>query len=157
MNPVAGRIFSGNRSSNGDPVLMMGKHQLAAAGMNVIPFTEIFHGHGRTLEMPRRSDIAPRRLGIDAPFQLRKPGSFQQREIAGVVLFIFIQIHGGTEPYLVDIHSRQSTVLTKPRNIEIDGPQFFIGIPFFDQLSGQRHHVVNMLTGTGIFCRRFDT
>ncbi len=67
MEPILGQRFAGEGLGNGNLILMMGKNQIAAGGMNVHSLTQIPGGHCRTFNMPSRSYISPVSL-IKNPF-----------------------------------------------------------------------------------------
>ena len=124
--------------------------------MDVEVFAQIFHGDGSGLDMPGGAGVAPFGFIKDSLFQLRKGGSLHQCEVAGVVFFIFIQIHGGTESDFVDIDAREFAIAGKSGNIKVDGAKFFVGKSFFGEPLSQAYHVVDIFTGSWGILRGSD-
>src|SRR5258708_32532810 len=52
VQPVADELLSGGAFALRDFVFVMRKNQIDATGVQVESFTQIFHGHGRALDMP---------------------------------------------------------------------------------------------------------
>ncbi|VTR64010.1 hypothetical protein DESC_120102 [Desulfosarcina cetonica] len=156
MHPVTGQALAGQCAGNGDLVLVVRKNQLPAGAVDIIIVAQMAHGHGRALQVPGGAHVAPVGLGVDAALEFRQARAFEQGEIAGVVLFVLFQVHGGANADFVDIHARQLAVRLVAGNIEIDRAQFLVGIALLDQPFGQVHHVVHMLAGLGVMIGRLD-
>jgi len=156
VHPVPCKRFSSQSTGNCDFIFVVGKNQLAATGVDIISFPEIFHCHGNTLNVPWRTYIAPVGFSEYSSFQFRKSGSFKKRKVSGIILFIFIKIYGGTQFYLVDIDAGQTAIIGKARDIEVQRSQFLICISFFHQFFSQRNHIVNMLACFRVFGGRFN-
>ena len=129
---------------------MVGKDEVGAAGDDIEGVPQMVQGHGGALQMPAGADIAPFGGVIQAPFQFGQFGPLQQGEIAGIILFVVIQIHGFAHPDLIQVHLGELAVAFEPGDVKVDGAQFFIGIAFFQQALGQGHHVVHVLRGPGV-------
>src|SRR5438128_7355364 len=55
VKPVARKRLASSALTLRDFVFVMRESEIDAAGMNVQGFTEIFHGHGRTFDVPARA------------------------------------------------------------------------------------------------------
>ena len=86
---------------------MVGKDEVGAAGDDIEGVPQMVQGHGGALQVPARPDIAPFGGIIQAPFQFAQLGPLQQGEIAGIILFVVIQVHGLSHPDLVQVHLGQ--------------------------------------------------
>ena len=100
---------------------MVGKYQGNAARMDVMGGAEGLHGHGRALNMPSRSDIPPFCLEKDPVFKFIQGGPFKKSKILRVFFFVLIQINSLAEPDLVEVYSREFSVVLKSREVKIDG------------------------------------
>src|SRR5260370_38419044 len=59
MDPIACKCFAGEALTLGDLVLVMREDQIGTAAMDIDLFTQRFHCHRRTLDMPTRTSMTP--------------------------------------------------------------------------------------------------
>ncbi len=88
MHPVPRKGLAGQRLALRDLVLVVRKHQILAARVQIEGLAQILHRHRRALDVPART---PRpNLGLPALLALFR--SLPQRKVAGVVLLVFVGI-----------------------------------------------------------------
>ena len=98
-----------------DFVLVMRKHQVFAAGMQIKAFAQVLHRHGGALDVPART-AAPNRC---VPGCLAWLGSFPEREVAGAVLLVFVHIHARAVFHAAEVFLRELAVLGEFGDAEV--------------------------------------
>ena len=140
VEPGPGLRFARGRGEDGVFVFIVGKERFHAAHMKIHGFSRVFQGHGRGLQMPAGAHLAPGGGVVEALFQFRQFGAFQQGEIPGVFLGVLVQVHGFAHPDLAQVHPGEAPVVLEAGNIEIDRAQFFIGVAPLQELPGEVDH-----------------
>src|SRR5260370_4345872 len=90
VQPVADELLAGGAFTLGDFVFVMRKNQIDATGVQVESFAQIFHGHGRALDMPT-GPAAPD-AGVPGRFFWFVWG-FPESEVARVFLLVLVRVH----------------------------------------------------------------
>src|SRR5690606_31349312 len=88
VHPVAGKGLAGARFRLSQFVLMMRKHQVEAAAVDIERLTEVLHAHGGTFNMP----AGPPRSPGTVPRRLPLARAFPECEV-GRVAFAIVSFH----------------------------------------------------------------
>src|ERR1700722_2830773 len=89
MQPVFNEVFSGGPFTLGDLIFVMRKRKVDSSSVNVQSFTQIFHGHRRTFNVPTGAARPNAGLPEMLAFLRRLP----QREIASAFFFVAVHVH----------------------------------------------------------------
>src|SRR6201999_4453587 len=101
-------------------VLVVREHEVLAARMEIEGVAEELHRHRGALDMPAGPAITERRL----PGGLAGLSGLPEREVAGGILVVFIDIDARTVFDTFKIFLRQLSVLGKARDAEVPGAVF---------------------------------
>src|SRR5258708_39891780 len=82
MDPIAREWFAGEALTLGDLVLVVREDQIGTAAMDIDLFTQRFHRHRRTLDMPAGTSTTPGAL----PPRLPRFGCFPEGKVTRVPL-----------------------------------------------------------------------
>ncbi len=115
MEPVAREGLAGGGFALRNLVLVMGKHQVFAAGVEVEAFAEILHGHGGALQMP--AGTAAPDGSVPAGFSCRS--CFPEGEVAGGVTLVFIDIDAGAVGHAFQIFFAELAVVREGAEAEV--------------------------------------
>src|SRR5438876_8194570 len=88
VEPVARERLARGGFALGNFVLVMREGEVDAAGVNVECFAEIFHGHGRALDVPART------AGADGGFPEMVAGlrRFPERKVSRTFFFVAVVV-----------------------------------------------------------------
>ena len=150
VEPGPGLRFARGRGEEGVFVFIVGKERFHAAHVKIHGFSRVFQGHGGGLQVPAGAHLAPGGGVVEALFQFRQLGPFQQGEIPGVFLGVLVQVHGFAHPDLAQVHPGEAPVVLEAGDVEIDRAQFFIGVALLQELPGEVDHVVDVVGGQGV-------
>src|SRR6267154_2021166 len=90
VQPVADELLAGGAFALGDFVFVMRKNQIDATGVQVESLAQIFHGHGRALDMPTWPAASD--AGVPGRF-FGFVWGFPESEVARVFLLVFVRVH----------------------------------------------------------------
>jgi len=129
-------------------VLVMREHQVSAAAMDVEGKPQVLARHGRALDVPARTPLAPG--GI--PRRLAGLGRLPQREIERVALARLKALAIGAKLavarfHLVDVATRKLTVGGIRAHAEVHIAFDLVGVTVIDELLNKRDHVGNLACG----------
>src|SRR3989442_4635218 len=110
VDPVVRERLSGRRLQLCDLALVVREDQILAPTMHVERRAEIFHRHGRALDVPAGASVTPR----TRPRRLARLGRRPQGDIA-LVTFALVHFDAGAGEQLVEVLAGQTTVGGKPR------------------------------------------
>src|SRR2546426_6432867 len=82
MDSVPGELLVGRRAGLGDFVRVVREDEVLAAAVDVESLAQMFHGHGRTFDVPRRASGPPR----TRPRWFTGLGGLPQRKVHRVAL-----------------------------------------------------------------------
>ena len=120
-----------------DLVLVVGKDQVDAAGMNVdrrLP--EQAQRHGGALEVPPR----PARPRAHFPRRLARPGRLPQHEIARILLCILVDVDAHARLHPLGIEARELAVAGQRRDLEIGRTVARVGVAMASERLDQLAH-----------------
>src|SRR5258706_1629764 len=89
VQPVADELLAGGAFALGDFIFVMRKSQIDAAGVQVESLAQIFHGHGRALDMPTWPAASD--AGVPGRF-FGFVWGFPESEVARVFLLVLVCI-----------------------------------------------------------------
>src|SRR5258706_6586337 len=95
VQPVADELLASGAFALGDFVFVMRKNQIDATGVQVKSLAQIFHGHGRALDMP--TSPAASDAGVPGRF-FGFVWGFPESEVARVFLLAFVPVHAFAGP-----------------------------------------------------------
>ena len=124
MKPKLHKLFAGGGLALGNLVFVMREDIISPAGVKIKTFSQIFHTHCRTLDMPAGPSLANFRF----PGWLSFFSFFPQTEILDVLLLIFIKIGSFSFLHLGEVNPGEFSVSGEFFNRKVDGPVFGIGI-----------------------------
>ena len=129
-------------------VLVMRKHQVSAAAVDVERKPQVLARHGRALDVPARTPLAPG--GI--PRRLAGLGRLPQGEVERVALARLKTLTVGAKLamarfHLVDVAARKLTVSGVRAHAEVHVALDLVGMPTVDELLHERDHVGYLTCG----------
>ena len=154
MHPVSRHRHPRQALADGVLVLVVGEDQILATGVNVERQTEVLRSHGSALDVPPRPHVAPLGLVGDPPPELRQVRTTHQREIAGIVLLVVIQVDGGAAPDLGQVDAAELAIAGEAADVEVDGPPHLVRCARPGQRLRHFDHVVDVLGGTRVVIGR---
>src|SRR5262249_22636274 len=113
--------------------------------VHVKAFAQVFHGHHRALDVPAGAS------GTDAglPLRLTRLGGLPQREVAGVIFFVFIQVNAGAVFHALEVFFRELAIRGKLGNTEVIGAVFAtVGVALLDQGGDKIRHLTDVIGGS---------
>ena len=131
VHPVFGERLAGGAFALGEFVFVMREQQVHPAAVDVEGFAEVFHAHGRALDVPAGPALAPGRI----PHRLAGLGGFPEGEVGGVALAGAFQRRACRLPALRPAVG-QLAVVGVLGDIEPDVALGRVGEALVDQLSG---------------------
>src|SRR6267154_2173142 len=90
VQPVVDELLAGGAFALGDFVFVMRENQIDAAGVQVESLAQVFHGHGRALDMPTWP--AESDAGVPGRF-FGFVWGFPESEVARIFLLVFVRVH----------------------------------------------------------------
>ena len=118
VHPEAGERLAGRPFALRDLVLVVGKDQIDAAGMDVDRrLAEQAQRHRRAFQMPPR---AARRID-EVPRRLARLGRLPEHEVADVFLLVAVAVDARARLHAVVVEPREAAVGRQRRDPEIDG------------------------------------
>src|SRR5690242_21943003 len=102
----------------GDFILVMRKHQILAAEMQVEARSEQFHAHGAALDVPAGTAFAPR--ARPEHVAIFRDTRFPEGKIGDGLSFIFVAAHALPGPHLVEVRSDELAVLMAASAVLLD-------------------------------------
>ena len=155
MEPEPRELLPGGALGLRDLVLVMRKHQVDAAGVQVDgPGPEQPQRHRRALQMPAwpagTRAVVPRRLvGL---------GRLPQHEVARVVLRVLVHVHADARLHAFGVEVRQAAVGRERRDLEVDRPVATVGVAVVLE---RQHHLahraeVHLVGGARRLLRRLE-
>ena len=136
----------------GDFVLVMRKHVVHAAGVNVKPLAQVLVRHGGTFNVPAGEPLAPGAVPLHIPPRL---GRLPEGKIARVALQgIGVSPHA-FQQVAAEI-AGQLAVFGAAVHIEVDVAAGFVGRPAVQQRSDHRQHFRDVARGPGEHMGRQD-
>ena len=100
--------------------------------------------------MPARQDVPPLGLVEDPPFEGVQGGALEKGEIPWVVFLVIVEIHGLAHPDLRQVDVREIPVGFEAGDVEVDGAELLVGVPFLKQPARKIDHLLDMLAGLGV-------
>ncbi len=152
MHPIVDKGLAGGSLRLGDLVWVMGGDVILAAGVNVHRLAQVFHAHGRALDVPAGVAPAPRRIPLhDVLWRRLAP----QGKVGGMMLFR-VDRDAGTGAHLVQSLSRQPPIVREATHVKVDPVADFIGVTQGLQPSYQGDHPWDVFGGPGSDVRSQD-
>ena len=154
---MRGKVPAAGALALGDLVLMVREHQIDPAGVEIEVGTEVFPDHGRALEVPARTPLAPRRRPeVHAVLRLAR---LPQHEIGQAVLLVFVGIGPGVlslpEIELALVEMGKLPVAGERRDLEVDRAVVRrVGVAFPDQGLDHRDLLRDVLDRARLDVRR---
>ena len=144
MQPEFHERLAGGGFALRDLVLVMGKDQIAAAGVDVERFAQVLHRHGGALDVPAGPPGAEGRL----PERLAFFRGFPKHEIAGIGLVVFIRVHASARAHAGKINLSQLTVMWEGADFEVNRPLARVSVSPVHQRLDELHHFFDVVGGT---------
>ncbi len=141
--------LAGGRLALCDLVLVVRKHQVRAATMDVERLAQAAGGHHRTLDMPTGTPRAPRRI----PARLARLGALPQYEVQRIFLG-FVHFDTRTDLQVFDLATRQFAITDELADPVVDVPVARrIGEALVDECLDHRMHAGDMVGGARLDVR----
>ena len=143
MQPVPGKNFAVAAFALCNLILMMREYQILSACMDINLFSQIFFRHNRTLNMPSRTAITPRRRPGRFAFFFR----FPQYKIKRIFFLVFTghQKRTVSRAQIIQIFMRKFAIFFKTACTEIYRTVYIVSISFFNKCGDHIDHAVNFL------------
>jgi len=122
VQPVFDERLAGSGLGLGDLVLVVGKHKILSAAMDVDGFAEETHAHGGALDVPAGATLAPRRV----PGRLARLCLLPEYEVHGMSL-PFINLDARAGLHVVQAPFRELQVVIVFFNAEVDVSAGLVG------------------------------
>ncbi len=148
VNPEPGEGLSCDGLALSDLVLVVWEDVVDAAAMNIESFSELFHRHRRTLDVPPRPACSEWRFPSRLFFMLR---GFPENEVAGFFLLVFVNVDARAKLQFSFIEARQTAIARKPGNPIIDRLAFRVSVTTLNQTAHEIDHFGNVIR-----CGRHD-
>jgi hypothetical protein len=152
MEPVTGEWFSGSAFALRDFIFVMRESEVDTTGVNVQCFAEIFHSHGRALDVPAWAARADSRLPEMLAFFWRFPES----KIANAFFFLAVVINARSFLNSGEVNIGKFSVGRKFCNPVVDRAIARVGIGFFLKPLNELNHVFDMVGDADPVFRGFD-
>src|ERR1700754_4998572 len=146
MNQVARKGLATGGFRLRDLVLVVREHEVFSAGVEVEAVTEDFRSHGGALDVPAGAAWTERRF----PELLARFRSLPQREVAGGIFFILVDIDASAVFNTVEDLLRELAVFREPRDTEVPAAVLgLVGDVLGGKLLDQRDHLRDTAGGVG--------
>ena len=136
-----------------DFVFMVGKDEVAAAGVDVQRLPEVPHRHHGALDVPSGAASAKRRL----PVGLSLFPGFPKDKVSGVVFVIFVAVHARSVAQAREIEFGKLAVVFEAAHAVVDGAVARISVAVCQQFLDELHHFADMVGGAGEMVREQAT
>ena len=148
VHPVIGECAVAGALRLGALVLVVREHQVGTAAVNVEGQSQVLLGHGRTLDVPARTTLAP---GRD-PRRLAGLGGLPQGEVQLVALALLQALTVGAQLAvaafrLIDIAPGQLAVTRVGAHVEVHVALRHVGVAALYQALNERDHGADLLGG----------
>ena len=147
-----GKRLPAQRLALGNLIFVVRKAQINAARVDINGLAQVPAGHGRTLDVPARAPLAPRRI----PAGLTGLGRLPQREVHRVFL-VLGHVDAGAGFQLFQRLVRQLAVLFKGAGAVIHVAAALIGVPLFHKAADNVDNLADVLRCTGMNSGRMNT
>src|SRR3990167_8306922 len=148
MYPIFSKTFFCSCLALGNFIFVVYWDVIYTSGMNIKTITQIFHTHSRTLNMPSRESLPPRRgpfHGMILKFShCKKPQSKIRRMFFLRINYYFFS---GAGFLLLQILTGQLAISGKFGNVKINGFICLVSKTFFDQLFNKFNLLANVFGG----------
>src|SRR5260221_9856549 len=155
MDPVAREWFAGEALTLGDLVLVVREDQIGTAAMDIDLFTQRFHCHRRTLDMPAGTSMTPGAL----PPRLFRFRCFPEGKVTRVTLAL-VWLDPPSGLHRLQVSFGKLPIAGKGVSGEIDVAVAFplehIRVPLLDELLHKCDNLGHKLGHIGIGIRRTD-
>ena len=146
VHPVIGEGAAACGLGLGALVLMMREYQIGAAAVDVEGQTQVLARHGRALDVPTGTALAPRAF----PRGFAGLGGLPQREVEMVALAIFQALAVGAQLamasfHLVDVATGQRAVIGIAAHAEVDVALDLVRMAAVDELLDELDHLGDLL------------
>src|SRR5437667_12760719 len=148
VEPVARERLARGGFALGNFVLVMREGEVDAAGVNVECFAEIFHGHGRALDVPATT------AGADGGFPemvavLRR---FPERKVSRTFSFVAVVVDARAGLNAGEIDFGEFSIVWKLGDAIVDRTFARIGEGFLLKPLDELNHVVDLVVGPDSVC-----
>src|SRR2546429_427024 len=152
VEPVARERLARGGFALGNFVLVMREGEVDAAGVNVECFAEIFHGHGRALDVPART------AGADGGFPEMVAGlrRFPERKVSRTFFFVAVVVDARAGLNAGEIDFGEFSIVWKLGDAIVDRTFARIGEGFLLKPLDELNHVVDVVGGTNPVFGSFD-
>ena len=130
-----------------DLVLVVGKHQVVAAAVDVERRAQDLARHGRALDVPAGAAAAPGAV----PAGLVVGGGLPEDEIHRIAL-VGRDLDPGAGDHVVDRAAREAAVVGVALHREEDVALGLIGVALGDEITDHFHHMWDVIGGTRLMC-----
>ena len=148
VHPVVGKRAVTGALGLGALVLVVREHQIGPAAVDVEGQSQVLLGHGRTLDVPTGTALAPGRF----PRGLAGLGRLPQGEVQLIALALFQALAIGAQLAmaafrLVHIATRELAVARIGAHVEVHVALRHVGMAALDQALDKRDHGADLLGG----------
>ena len=145
MHPEAGEGLAGEAFGLGDFVFVVGEDEVDAAGVDIEGGAEILDGHDGTFDVPTGATGAD--FGIPGEFAFLR--SFPEGEVAGVGLFVLVDIDAGAGDHAAEVVVGELAIFGEFADAEVDGTVAAVGEAVLLQFVDGGGHLGDVFGGAG--------
>ena len=139
----------------GDLVLVVREEVVDAARVQVERLAEVLHGHRGALDVPAGAAAPPR--GVPADRSVRRLPRLPEREVADVLLVVFVRRAPQARALVVEVDVGELAVAGELADLEVDRAVLaLVRDALLHELGDERDHLGDVVRRRGVDLRRLD-